>query len=69
MDARIIAATNKNLMDEISAGRFREDLFYRINVINIHLPPLRERMDDLPLIINHFIESFNIKFNKNIKQF
>ncbi|AFH48817.1 Response regulator [Ignavibacterium album JCM 16511] len=69
MDARIIAATNKNLMDEIAAGRFREDLFYRLNVINIHLPPLRERMDDLPLIINHFIESFNQKFNKNIKQF
>ncbi len=69
MDARIIAATNKNLLDEIKAGRFREDLFYRINVINIHLPPLRERMDDLPLIINHFIESFNKKFNKNIKQF
>lgn len=69
MDARIIAATNKNLIDEIAAGRFREDLFYRINVINIHLPPLRERMDDLPLIINHFIESFNQKFNKKIKQF
>ncbi len=69
MGARIIAATNKNLLDEIDAGRFREDLFYRINVINIHLPPLRERMDDLPLIINHFIESFNKKFNKNIKQF
>ncbi|MGK9476492.1 sigma 54-interacting transcriptional regulator [Melioribacter sp. OK-6-Me] len=69
MDARIIAATNKNLLEEINAGRFREDLFYRINVINIHLPPLRERMDDLPLLINHFIESFNKKFKKNIKQF
>ena len=69
MDTRIIAATNKNLLNEIAAGRFREDLFYRINVINIHLPPLRERMDDLPLIINHFIESFNQKFNKNLKQF
>lgn len=69
MDTRIIAATNKNLSEEIANGRFREDLFYRINVINIHLPPLRERMDDLPLIINHFIESFNQRFNKNIKQF
>ncbi len=69
MDARIIAATNKNLSEEIAAKRFREDLFYRINVINIHLPPLRERMDDLPLLINHFIEKFNLKFNKNIKQF
>ena len=69
MATRIIAATNKNLAEEISAGRFREDLFYRINVINIHLPPLRERMDDFPLLVNHFIESFNKKFNKHIKQF
>lgn len=69
MDRRIIAATNKNLAEEISTGRFREDLFYRINIINIHLPPLRERMDDLPLLVNHFIESFNEKFNKKIKQF
>ncbi|MFA6596387.1 MAG: sigma 54-interacting transcriptional regulator [Ignavibacteriaceae bacterium] len=69
MATRIIAATNKNLAEEISTGRFREDLFYRINVINIHLPPLRERMDDFPLLVNHFIESFNKKFNKNIKQF
>ncbi len=69
LDARIIAATNKNLSEEIAAGRFREDLFYRINVLNIHLPPLRERMDDFPLLVNHFIESFNKKFNKHIKQF
>ena len=69
LDARIITATNKNLSEEISAGRFREDLFYRINVINIHLPPLRDRMDDFPLLVNHFIEKFNDKFNKNIKQF
>ncbi|MBP9121228.1 MAG: sigma 54-interacting transcriptional regulator, partial [Ignavibacterium sp.] len=69
VEARIIAATNKHLSEEISAGRFREDLFYRINVINIHLPPLRERMDDLPLIVNHFIELFNKKFNKEIRQF
>jgi PAS domain S-box-containing protein len=69
MDARLIAATNKNLSEEITEGRFREDLFYRINVVNIHLPPLRERMDDLPLLVNHFIKSFNEKFKKNIKQF
>ncbi len=69
MDTRIIVATNKNLIEEISAGRFREDLYYRINVINIHLPPLRERSDDLPLLVNHFIEQFNNKFGKNIKQF
>ena len=69
LDARIITATNKILSEEISAGRFREDLFYRINVINIQLPPLRERMDDFPLLVNHFIEKFNDKFSKNIKQF
>jgi PAS domain S-box-containing protein len=69
VEARIIAATNKNLAAEIETGKFREDLFYRINVINIHLPPLRDRMDDLPLIVNHFIELFNKKFNKEIRQF
>lgn len=69
METRIIAATNKIMAEEISAGRFREDLFYRINVINIHLPPFRERLDDLPLLVNHFIEGFNKKFNKNIRQF
>ena len=69
LEARIIAATNKNLAEEIKSGRFREDLFYRINVINIHLPPLRERMDDFPLIVNHFIDKFNKEFNKSVKQF
>ena len=69
MDARIIAATNKNLSEEINAGIFREDLFYRINVINIHLPSLRERKDDLPLLVNHFINYFNGRLGKKIKQF
>ncbi|MGD8781204.1 MAG: sigma 54-interacting transcriptional regulator [Ignavibacteria bacterium] len=69
MDARIIAATNKNLTELINTNQFREDLFYRINVINIHLPPLRERKDDLPLLVNHFIDHFNKKFGKKIKQF
>ena len=69
LNARIIAATNKILSEEILAGKFREDLFYRINVMNVHLPPLRERKDDLPLLVNHFIEQFNLTFGKNIKQF
>lgn len=69
LDTRIIVATNKDLLNEIKLGRFREDLFYRINVINIHLPPLRERKDDLPLLINHYIGIFNRKFSKNIRQF
>ncbi|MDZ7764781.1 MAG: sigma 54-interacting transcriptional regulator [Melioribacteraceae bacterium] len=69
IDTRIIAATNKNLEGEIEAARFREDLYYRINVMNIHLPPLRERKDDLPILVSHFIENFNEKFNRNIKHF
>lgn len=69
LDARIIVATNKNLNEEIKSGRFREDLFYRINVINIHLPPLRERLDDLPLLVNSFITKYNQIFNKSIKHF
>ncbi|MBN1633349.1 MAG: sigma 54-interacting transcriptional regulator [Ignavibacteria bacterium] len=69
LDARIIVATNKNLNEEIKSGKFREDLFYRINVINIHLPPLRERLDDLPLLVNSFITKYNHIFNKSIKHF
>lgn len=69
INTRIIAATNKDLEIEIEAGRFREDLYYRINVMNIHLPPLRERKDDLPILVNHFIEKFNEKFKRNIKHF
>jgi len=67
MKARIIVATNKNLKKEIEENRFREDLFYRINVVNIHLPPLRERIEDLPILIEHFLQKFRKKFKKNIK--
>lgn len=58
VDLRIIAATNKNLKEAIQKKTFREDLFYRLNVINIHLPPLRERMIDIPLLVNHFIKKY-----------
>lgn len=67
VDIRLIAATNKNLSDEIEKGSFREDLYYRLNVFNIHLPPLRDRKDDLLLLINHFIEKYSKKYMKNIK--
>ncbi|MAT57026.1 MAG: Fis family transcriptional regulator [Ignavibacteriae bacterium] len=66
LKARVISATHRDLEKEISEGRFREDLYYRINVINIHLPPLQERQDDIPSLINHFIDKFNKKFKKDI---
>ena len=67
VDVRVIAATNRNLEEEISLGRFREDLFYRLNVANIMVPPLRERKEDIPFLAHSFIREFSLKFNKLIK--
>ncbi|HZR46813.1 MAG TPA: sigma-54 dependent transcriptional regulator [Candidatus Manganitrophaceae bacterium] len=59
VNVRVIAATNKNLREEVKAGRFRDDLFFRLNVIPIHLPPLRERLEDIPILVEHFLEKFH----------
>lgn len=67
VDVRIISATNQNLEEKVKTGEFREDLFYRLNVIPIHVPPLRERKEDIPLLTNHFIEKYSREFGKEIR--
>jgi two-component system, NtrC family, response regulator AtoC len=67
IDVRVIVATSKNLRYEVSKGAFREDLFFRLNVLTIMLPPLRERPEDIPLLSQHFIDRFNISLDKEIK--
>ncbi|KAJ53450.1 transcriptional regulator with PAS, ATPase and Fis domain [Clostridium tetanomorphum] len=65
-DARIIVATNRNLEEMVAKGEFREDLYYRLNVIPINLPPLRDRKEDIPLLVNYFLKKMNLKMHKNI---
>ncbi|MBI5640505.1 MAG: sigma-54-dependent Fis family transcriptional regulator, partial [Nitrospirae bacterium] len=66
VDVRVLAATNQDLTEKVRTGEFREDLYYRLKVIEITLPPLRERTEDIPLLIGHFLEKFNKKMNKEI---
>ena len=68
-DVRVIAATNKNLMDQINDGAFREDLYYRLNVVELEVPPLSDRKEDIPLLTQHFLELFAAKNHKEIKGF
>jgi two-component system response regulator PilR (NtrC family) len=69
VDVRIITATNRDLVESIEKGEFRSDLYYRLNVISIKVPPLRERKEDIPILMQYFLQRYNKKFAKDIKGF
>jgi transcriptional regulator with PAS, ATPase and Fis domain len=66
VDVRVVAATNRNLTELIAQGRFRQDLYYRLKVVQLDLPPLRDRREDIPLLSDHFLKRFNTRFAKKI---
>src|SRR5207302_3096428 len=69
IDVRILSATNANLKEEVVEGRFREDLLFRLNTIEIHLPPLRDRREDIPALAVHFLRQYALRYRKNLTGF
>jgi two-component system response regulator AtoC len=67
VDTRIIAASNRNLEEAVSEGSFREDLYYRLNVVTVHMPPLRDRKDSIPLLVDYFLQKNNEQYKKNVQ--
>jgi two-component system response regulator AtoC len=68
VDVRVLAATNKNIEEAVNSGRFREDLFYRLNVVNVTIPPLRDRKDEIPIFVEYFLDKFGKKYRKTVKR-
>jgi len=68
-DARIIVATNQDINEMVSSGKFRKDLFYRLKAHHVHLPPLRERKDDIPVLVDHFVKEASISLGKKLLKY
>ena len=66
VDVRVVAATNRNLEEMVASGSFREDLYYRLNVVNVFVPPLRERREEIPVFVNHFVRVYSLKYNRDV---